>query len=220
MKITKYNHSCFYLEKDGRGLLFDPVEYTDELPAFDNIDAVVVTHLHGDHFQPEVLASVRAVFYDAEKKMVKIGARVRVRDESDRVTMSYKQTADDSLTGTKEICLVVDDYDKAVDFLKQIGMVQKSTEETRRESWTLDGAEIELDEWPWLPAFVEVETENEADMGKIADKLGLKMSEAMHGSVDIVYEKYYAVTCDEVNAWPEIRFGAVPEWLERKRRKI
>ncbi|MCL2095022.1 MBL fold metallo-hydrolase [Candidatus Saccharibacteria bacterium] len=59
MKITKFDHSCFYLEKDGRGLLFDPVEYDNKLPDFDNIDVIVVTHSHSDHFQPEVLSRIR-----------------------------------------------------------------------------------------------------------------------------------------------------------------
>jgi L-ascorbate metabolism protein UlaG (beta-lactamase superfamily) len=59
MKIIKFDHSCFLLEKDGRGLLFDPVEYTHKLPIFDNLDAIIITHLHGDHFAPDVLAKIR-----------------------------------------------------------------------------------------------------------------------------------------------------------------
>jgi L-ascorbate metabolism protein UlaG (beta-lactamase superfamily) len=59
MKITKFNQSGFYLEKDGRGLLIDPVEYVDGLPEFGNIDVIVISHLHSDHFQPEVLAKIR-----------------------------------------------------------------------------------------------------------------------------------------------------------------
>ena len=56
MKITKFDHSCFYIEKEGRGLVFDPVEYDAKLPKIVNLDCIIVTHKHGDHFQPEVLA--------------------------------------------------------------------------------------------------------------------------------------------------------------------
>ncbi|MDR0979660.1 MAG: MBL fold metallo-hydrolase [Candidatus Nomurabacteria bacterium] len=59
MKITKFDHSCFLLEKDGRGLLFDPVEFTHKLPSITNLDAIIITHIHGDHFQPEVLNKLR-----------------------------------------------------------------------------------------------------------------------------------------------------------------
>ncbi len=58
MNITKFDHSTFYIEKDGRGLLFDPVEYATALPELTNIDVVIITHKHGDHFQPEVLQRV------------------------------------------------------------------------------------------------------------------------------------------------------------------
>lgn len=59
MKLTKFDHSTFYLEKDGRGILFDPVEYTAKLPVFNNLDAIIITHKHGDHFQPETLQNIR-----------------------------------------------------------------------------------------------------------------------------------------------------------------
>ena len=58
MKITKFDHSCFYIEKDNRGLIFDPVEYTTKLPTITNLDCIIITHKHGDHFQPEVLAKL------------------------------------------------------------------------------------------------------------------------------------------------------------------
>jgi adenylate cyclase class 2 len=159
---------------------------------------------------------VRTVFYDAERKMTKIGARVRVRDEGDRITMSYKRTDDATLTGTKEVELVVDDYERAIDFLKQIGMVQKSVEETKRESWELDGAEIDLDEWPWLPPFVEIEAADEKLLVDVVEKLGLDMKNSVSGSVNDIYELYYDVTSDEVNTWSEIKFGEAPKGLKRR----
>ena len=66
MKITKFNHSSFLLEKDGRGLLFDPVEYTDKLPEITNLDIIFITHTHGDHFQPEVLGRIREANLEAK----------------------------------------------------------------------------------------------------------------------------------------------------------
>jgi Adenylate cyclase, class 2 (thermophilic) len=148
---------------------------------------------------------------------------VRVRDEGDKITLTYKKVEDEnSLTGTKEICLEVSSYDEAVEFMKAIGLQSKSIEETKREVWELDGAEIALDEWPWLPPFMEIETPNEAMMTAVVAKLGLDMIDAMYSSADLVYAHYYDVTPDEVVAhkgfWREIRFGAVPKELEAKRK--
>jgi adenylate cyclase class 2 len=162
---------------------------------------------------------VRATFDLPDKDLDKKHGWVRVRDEGDAITMSYKQVDDESITGTKEVCLVVDSFDKAVDFLNQVGLKQKSLQETKRESWKLNGAEIDLDEWPWLPPFVEIEAENKDKLKTVAESLGFTMSSAMHGSADFVYAKYYSVTTDEVNLWSEIKFVDVPEWLKVKKKE-
>ena len=58
MKITKLEHSGLVIEKDGQNLVFDPVEFTGIIPKIENVAAVVITHKHGDHFQPEILARI------------------------------------------------------------------------------------------------------------------------------------------------------------------
>jgi adenylate cyclase class 2 len=144
---------------------------------------------------------------------------VRVRDEGNQITMSYKIHDDSSLTGTREICLTVDNFANAVDFLRALGLSQKAFQETRRETWSLDGAEIDLDEWPWLPPFIEIEAESTEQVENIARKLGLAMNDSVSGAADAVYAKYYQVDTNDVNQWPEIKFGPVPDWLEKVRRK-
>ena len=176
----------------------------------------------------ELLVSLGAIQVKKQTDMVRAtfdlpGRRsnqewVRVRDEGDKITLSYKRHDNHGLTGTKEIILKVGDFAGMVEFLEATGFRKKSLQETRRESWTLDGAEIELDEWPWLPTFVEVETKTELEMLQIIKKLGLDLNNAMYSSVDLVYARYYDVTPEEVNEWPDIRFSEVPRWLEEKRR--
>lgn len=58
MKLTKFDHSCVVLEKNGQKLVFDPVELGTTLPAFDNVVAVIITHKHGDHLQPEIVSAI------------------------------------------------------------------------------------------------------------------------------------------------------------------
>ena len=59
MKITKLEHSGIIIEKDGRRVVFDPVEIKGKIPKLENVVAIVVTHKHGDHLQPEVIARIR-----------------------------------------------------------------------------------------------------------------------------------------------------------------
>jgi adenylate cyclase, class 2 len=144
---------------------------------------------------------------------------VRVRDEGDKITLSYKQLNDRTLHGTKEITLTVSDFATADSFLLAIGLEQKSYQETKRESWHLGDAQIELDEWPWIKPTIEIEGPNETAVRETAEKLGFRFEDALFGSVEVAYQAEYDVTEDEIDEWEVVTFTPVPDWLEPKRRK-
>ena len=58
MELTKYEHACFTLEKDGKCLVIDPGSLTTDLSISENIIAVIVTHDHADHFSEALLAKI------------------------------------------------------------------------------------------------------------------------------------------------------------------
>ncbi len=147
-----------------------------------------------------------------DRRLYKIGGWVRVRDEGDRVTLAYKRTVNDGLDGTKELEISVDDFDKITGFLLELGLEQKSYQETKREKWDLDGVEVTIDSWPWVPSFAEIEGKSESALRDAAEKLGLDWGSAMHGGVAPVYCRYYEVTADAINGWPELTFDSKPIW--------
>jgi adenylate cyclase class 2 len=161
---------------------------------------------------------VRQTFDYPGMRLEKDGGWVRVRDESDKITMSYKQLNDRSLHGTKEVGLVIDSFENACNFLEAIGLKSNAVQETMRESWELDEASVEIDTWPWIPSFVEIEAKDEATLRSVANKLGLDFDQALHGSVENAYMAVYDVTEHDVDEWPEIRFGEVPDWLKAKKK--
>ncbi len=169
--------------------------------------------------QPERL--MRRVAYDfPDKQLINtVNAWVRVRDEGNKVTLSYKQMTDRSLLGTKEVSIVVDNYDQANEFATKIGLIPKGHQETKRETWQLGDTEITLDTWPWLPPMIEIESVNEPAVWSLANKLGLAKNKATYGGAENVYTLYYDVAESEVLSWPEIKFEPVPAWLESKRRQ-
>ena len=160
----------------------------------------------------------RHVFDYPDNRLEAVGGWVRVRDEGSKVTMSYKQLIDRSLHGTKEVNVTVDDYDAACAFLKKIGLVVRSYQETKREKWMLGEVEVTIDTWPWVPTFAELEGPSEEAVRAAAEVLDLDWSAAMHGSVETVYQMHYDVTEAEIDGWEEILFTLVPEWLEAKRK--
>src|SRR3989344_7230841 len=146
-------------------------------------------------------------------RLEKVGGWVRVRDEGEKVTLSYKQLNDRTLHGTKEITFAVDDFDKTCDLLDAIGLHAKAYQETKREKWLYGDVEVTIDTWPWIPTFVEIEGQNETSVRKTADDLGLDWRKAMHGSVENMYQMHYDFTESEIDHWDLITFIPEPEWL-------
>lgn len=140
----------------------------------------------------------------------------RVRDEGDRITLTYKNHFAEGIDGTEEINVEVSDYENSIALLKACGLHAKSDEDSYRESWELDGVEIDIDTWPWIPSYVEIEGKDAAVVAEVAEKLGFKMDEAVYGSVDEVYRLYYDVECHVINREiPEFKFREAPENLAK-----
>lgn len=119
------------------------------------------------------------------------GAWLRVRDEGDKITMSLKIVDGDKIINQRETQLVVDNFSEAVSFLKMIGCKQKAYQETKRETWSLNGVCITIDEWPFLEPFVEVEGESEDQVRGAVKKIGFDYLKAKFCSVDVLYSEKY-----------------------------
>ncbi|OGY88994.1 MAG: hypothetical protein A3B30_02795 [Candidatus Komeilibacteria bacterium RIFCSPLOWO2_01_FULL_52_15] len=166
---------------------------------------------------PERLMRRKNFDYD-DSRLEKIGGWIRLRDEGDVVTLAYKQLVDRTIEGTKEISVVVGDFDTASELLLAVGLRLKSYQETKRERWELGGIEVTIDTWPWIPTFVELEGSDEKSLQTVAAKLQLDWSCALHGSVESAYQEYYDVTEEEIDGWQNITFIPVPQRLAEKKR--
>lgn len=58
MKLTKYEHACFTVEKDGQLLVVDPGGLSPDFIAPERVAAVMVTHEHFDHCDHDQLAAI------------------------------------------------------------------------------------------------------------------------------------------------------------------
>lgn len=118
-------------------------------------------------------------------------AFIRVRDEGDKVTLTYKQVDEDSLTGVKEIEVTASSFDDTVALLVQAGLPPKSVQESRRETWQWGDVEVVLDVWPWLDPYIEIEGESEQEVREAARRLGFDWANAVFGRVTSAYQAQY-----------------------------
>lgn len=153
------------------------------------------------------------------RSLDKMGGWARVRDEGDKVTMSYKQVDDLTLHGVKEVVVGVSSFEGACSFCAAIGLEEKAYQETKREMWHFGNSEITIDTWPWIPTFVELESQSEEEIKALATKLGFDWKDALHGSVEYAYQKYFDVKPEELYNWKRIAFEPIPDWLEARRKK-
>ena len=117
---------------------------------------------------------------------------LRVRDEGDKTTLTYKVFESLSLHGANEIETTVGDFDTAVRILTAVGLKPESYQESRRETWKLDGAEVVIDEWPWLKPYIEIEGPSEEAVRDAAQALGFEWDgDACFGDIMVAYRAEY-----------------------------
>lgn len=144
-------------------------------------------------------------------------AFIRVRDEGDKVTLTYKQFQELSVDGAKEHEIVVSDFITTVDLLSSAGLPYHSLQESKRETWKLDDAEIVLDEWPWLNPYIEIEGSSEKHVKEVTIMLGLSWYEAVFGDVMAAYRAQYPhlSKSDTVGNISNVRFNdPLPDLLK------
>jgi L-ascorbate metabolism protein UlaG (beta-lactamase superfamily) len=60
MKITKYEHSCFDIDSVSARLIIDPGMFSSSLTDFSKTTALVITHVHPDHFDKQKVEAIIA----------------------------------------------------------------------------------------------------------------------------------------------------------------
>ena len=144
-------------------------------------------------------------------------AFVRIRNEGDKTTVTYKQFNSLTIDGVKEIEVTVSDFDDAVALFIEAGLVYGSLQESRRETWKLGEVEIVIDEWPWLNPYIEIEGPSEELVVSTSEKLGFNWTDAIFGDVMAAYRVQYPHLGmdDTVGNLPEVRFNdPLPELLK------
>lgn len=137
------------------------------------------------------------------------GAWVRLRDEGPRATLTLKRVTDsNTIDGTTEIETAVGDLDSMAEFLVTIGLREVRYQENYREEWRIGDVIFDLDTWPDLPTFLEIEGPDESAVRRAAANLGLDYSQAKFGSVDTIYR---VETGRDILAEPTLLFNDFAE---------
>ena len=144
----------------------------------------------------------RKVFDYPDLRLDKNGAWVRVREEGDKIKMSFKKrigmgdggAINDK--GMEEIEIEVDDFNKAAKILLNIGLIEKHYTENRRIRYKLNNIEFDIDFWPKLKPFLEIEAPSWKKIDSVILLLGLNPKDRKIFSTYQVY-KMNRIDCND-----------------------
>lgn len=159
----------------------------EKIIGFDNVSCLCSKDNVLDYLNDNKLVRFIKKFHNNSKKWI------RVRQTNDKTTIAVKHILADNGTGLQQMLeteIDVPSIKEANNLLEALGYSYKSYQEKERITYILDGYEIDIDTWPGIPTYFEVEGESEEDLENILNKLGYSMKDTISCTADDVYRKY------------------------------
>lgn len=118
-------------------------------------------------------------------------AWVRLRTNGDETTLTIKEIKDrSSISGTDELELGVKDFEVANQILERLGYYHRNYQENKRWSFELNGVKIEIDTWPRIPTYAEIEGSSEKEVLDTLKLLEVDMENVTTLDVESIYKSY------------------------------
>ena len=118
------------------------------------------------------------------------GKWIRLRTNGDKTTLTIKDVVTSRIDGTRELEIEVDDFDKTNLILEELGYVPKGYQENRRIQYKLNGVEVDIDYWPLIPTYLEIEGKDEEEVYKTVELLGFSKEDITTRDVEGIYLDY------------------------------
>ena len=115
---------------------------------------------------------------------------IRLRTNGDKTTLTIKNITTSKIDGTQELEVEVDNFERTNLILKELGYIPKGYQENKRRQYTLNGVEIDIDSWPNIPTYLEIEGPSEEDVYYTLDLLGIEKEKTTTKDVDRIYLDY------------------------------
>jgi adenylate cyclase class 2 len=115
---------------------------------------------------------------------------IRLRDNGITTTLAVKQITSDAIDGTHETEVTVSDFDTTNALLAQLGYTPKSYQENTRTTYNLDGVELDIDTWPRIPPYLEIEADSPATIYDTASRLGYTKHDLTSQNTTKIYAHY------------------------------
>lgn len=118
------------------------------------------------------------------------GKWIRLRTNGAKTTLTIKNLVSSTIDGTQELEIEVDNFDRCNLILKELGYEAKGYQENRRCQYLLNGVEIDVDSWPLIPNYLEIEGPSEEAVYNALEALGFSKEDSITKDVQGIYLDY------------------------------
>ena len=115
---------------------------------------------------------------------------LRLREYNGKATLTYKaKVKDDSTIGqTKEIEIEVSDFEKTAEILKKLPHKTYYYQENKRKIFSLNDVEYNIDTWPRIKPYLEIEAKSKVELQVALKLLDLEGKDVGDKDVMRIYE--------------------------------
>lgn len=126
------------------------------------------------------------------------GKWIRLRSNGIENTLTIKEIVNAKIDGTKELEIKVSSFDETNKILNKLGYKHRSFQENNRIEYKLNNVKFDIDTWPMIPTYLEIEGENKSQIENALNLLNLTNPKITTLGVDAIYKEVYGINIDDI----------------------
>ncbi|MDP2933484.1 MAG: class IV adenylate cyclase [bacterium] len=130
------------------------------------------------------------IFHAADRSWVGKSKFVRLRKIKDKVQLTYKTNPKQAVDSALEVELEESDMDKCSEFLQQVGLKAMRQAEKYRHTFKFGDVAIDIDTWPKIPVYAEIEGPTVESLKNACYQLGFDWEKRFDGDAREVFKHY------------------------------
>ncbi len=130
------------------------------------------------------------IFHAADSSWVGKRKFVRLRKAKDKIKLTYKENVGQTVDSAREIELAVSDFKECSEFLNNLGLKAVRQIEKYRHTFKLGDVTIDIDTWPKLPVYAEMEGPTVESLQNVCHQLDFDWEKRFDGDAREVFRHY------------------------------
>ena len=140
----------------------------------------------------EIIDNSYTFNYEISNYLINPNKWIRLRKSNDEVELTVKhiyEKNDSKFQKVQEYEIKVSDLKEANELLESIGVVKRNYQEKIRYSFEYKNAQIEIDQWPLLEPYMEIECDDETLIQKLISELKFDNKEIVSLNTEQLYKR-------------------------------